>query len=64
MYAIRKTVGPIASGTRVELVDLPATVRLTHMSKKFRDQNSEFVRELIATDGIFTTDADNLVKLR
>lgn len=77
-YAIRKTYGPIASGTRVELVDPNSdgfeniakarggyvTVRLPHMSKKFMDQDHPLISHIVAHSGAFDIEADNLVTLR
>jgi len=76
-YAIRETFGPLAGGTRVELVDPEnqgfdaiakhrhgyVTVRMV-MSKKLRDQKHPLVRQMEATNGAFDIEADNLVKLR
>lgn len=78
MYAIRKTYGPIASGTKVELVDPNrqgfdkiaserggyVTVKLVSFGKKFREQNHPLVSHLEATNGAFDIEADNVVKLR
>ncbi len=76
-YAIRKTYGPLAAGTRVELVDPVnqgfekiararhgyVTVRL-NMSNRFRNQRHPLISHMEAANGAFDIEADNLVKLR
>lgn len=78
MYVIRKTFHALAAGTRVELVPFHyksfeeqahkrggyVTVKIPHMTKKFLDQNSSFVRHVEAQRGAFDIEADNVVKLR
>lgn len=76
-YVIKKTYGPLAAGTRVELVNPSGrtfdqiargrggyvTVRMI-MSHKLREQKHHLIKMMEAQRGTFDIEADNLVKLR
>jgi hypothetical protein len=77
-YTLRKTLGPLAAGTALELVDVDGegfdkiakkrhgyvTVRMPLMSRKLRDQNHPLIRQMVAANGTFDIETDNLVKMR